>query len=143
MESKKEVVPFQPGNKVYTLTPKFITDLQKYIRKVKLKWYKKQKVKQYKTSHKRYYHMSFKIHVDDELNHQESDISYEMVVPAQAAFFAKILLEDSIKKKIRVEVMDWDEMTEEEHEEFMQSQQEYYLQEKIRDKKKRDAKRAG
>jgi hypothetical protein len=109
------------------LKPKFITNLQDYFRKIKLGWYKKKKVNESKTSHKRYYHMKFKIHVDDELNPQESDINYEMVVPARAAFFAKILLERSIKEKIFINVVDWEEMTDEEHEELVKSRDDYSM----------------
>ena len=123
-----EQPPLQKSNKVYSMSdfkPKFIIDLQNYFRKIKLGWYKKKKVNESKTQHKRYYHMKFKIHIDDELNPQESNVTYEMVVPARAAFFAKMLLERSVKEKLSVSVVDWDEMTDEEHDELLQSKKEY------------------
>ena len=36
--------PLNGANKVYTLTPRFITNLQEYFRKIRLKIYKKKKV---------------------------------------------------------------------------------------------------
>lgn len=110
------------------LKPRFVRRTQEYFRKLKIKWYKKKKVNDSKTSHLRYYHMRFQIHLDDEINPQITDKTYEMVIPAQAAFFAKILLEKSIKRKINVDVVDWEEMTEEEHEEFLHSQLQYQKQ---------------
>ena len=120
--------PLDGSNRVYTiadLKPKFITALQDYFRKIKLGWYKKKKVNKSKTSHKRFYHMKFKIIVDDYLNPQESHVTYEMVVPARAVFFAKILLERSVKEKITVNVVDWEEMTEQEHSDFLTHKEEY------------------
>ena len=112
-------------SKTYTLKPQFITNLQERFRKFKLGRYKRKKVNESKTSHQRYYHMKFKIRVLDDYNPQESAINYEMVVPARAAFFAKAHLEQSILKKIAIDVVDWDEITDEEHEEFLNSKKEY------------------
>lgn len=119
------------GPKVYTLTPKFITKIGKWIRKVRLGIYKKQKVNQSKTPHKRMYHMTFKIHLTDEVNPQVSSVDYQMVVPARAAFFAKISLEEVVKEKIAVEVVKWEEMTEEEHEEFLSSKEKFIKEKNI------------
>lgn len=117
-----------PG-KVYTLTPKFVTDFRNWIRRIRLGIYKKQKVNQSKTPHKRMYHMNFKIHLQDGVNPQVSNLTYEMVVPARAAFFAKIFLEDAVKDKISVEVVKWEEMSDEEYKEFLESK-EQFVQEK-------------
>jgi len=135
-----EQSPLHKMNRVYSmkdLKPKFITNLQNYFRKIRLGLYKNKKVNESKTQHKRYYHMKFKIHVADELNPQVSDFTYEMVVPARAAFFAKALLERSVKEKIYVDVVDWDEMTDEEHDDFVASKKEY------RDKKSRPCEHKG
>ena len=116
--------PLNGQNKVYTfedLKPKFITGLQNYFRKLKLGWYKKKKVNKSKTPHQRFYHMKFKIHIGDDLNPQVSDLDYEMVVPARAAFFAKAFLERSIKEKMYVDVVDWDEMTDAEIDAYLES----------------------
>lgn len=118
------------------LKPRFIRRLQNYFRKLKLRLYKKRKVNESKTPHLRYYHMRFKINVEDELNPQTSDKTYEMVIPARAVFFAKILLDRSIKEKINIEVVDWDEMDEEQHEHFLQSQIEYHLEKEEKSKLK-------
>lgn len=116
---------FHYKGKTYTLKPKFITDIQNYFRKIKLGWYKKKKVNESKTAHQRMYHMNFKIHIADELNPQVSDFTYEMVVPARAAFFAKIMLERSIKEKVFVEFTNVEEMTEEEHIEFSKTKEKF------------------
>jgi len=117
--------PLQKGNKVYTLKPQFITDLQNYFRKIKLSQYKKKKVNESKTPHQRFYHMKFKINVVDDFNPQGSETVYEMVVPARAAFFAKTFLERSIKEKITVDVVEWDEMSDEEHQHYKESKEEF------------------
>lgn len=117
--------PLQFKNKVYTLKPKFITNFQNYLRKLKLGFYKKKKVNESKTLHTRYYHMKFKIYVVDEFNPQVSDVVYEMVIPAKAAFFAKALVERSIREKMSVDVVEWDEMTDEQHEEFLESKKNF------------------
>ena len=119
-------------NKVYTLKPRFITNLEERFRKFKLSRYKRKKVNESKTPHQRYYHMKFKIRVVDSHNPQESDFTYEMVVPARAAFFAKNHLEKSVIEKIAVDVVDWEEMTDEEHDEFLKSKEEFILEEKKR-----------
>lgn len=110
------------------LKPRFIRRLQNYFRKIKLRLYKKRKVNEAKTSHLRYYHMRFKINVADDLNPQVSDKTYEMVIPARAVFFAKLLLDRNIKEKVYVDVVDWEEMTDEEHEDFLKTQLEYQLE---------------
>ena len=61
----------------------------------------------------------------DENNPQVSDIAYEIVIPARAAYFAKIQLEREIKNKIQVEILNWEEITEEEHQEYLKSQEEF------------------
>lgn len=116
--------------KIYTLKPQFITNLQERLRKFKLRLYKRKKVNESRTPHQRYYYMKFKIRVLDSHNPQESSVDYEMVVPAHAAFFAKNNLEKSILEKITVDVVDWEEMTDEEHDEFLQSRAEFILEEK-------------
>ena len=117
--------PLHSSNRIYTLKPKFISNLQDYFRKIKLVLYKKKKVNKSKTLHTRFYHMKFKINVVDELNPQSSDLEYEMVVPAKAIFFAKILLERNIKEKISIDIVDWEEMTDDEHDEYAASKEEY------------------
>lgn len=128
MEDK---IPLDPRNKVYTfkdLTPKFIIRLREYFRKLKLKRYKNKKVKESKTAFQRNYHIKFKIHVLDEYNPQVSDTEYEMLIPAKAIFFAKRQLDKSIREKITVEVTKFEELNDEEHTEFLQSQKEYIAQ---------------
>lgn len=117
--------------KVYISTPKFITRIKERIRKLRLGVYKKKKVNQSKTPHPRMHYMTFKIHVTDNINPQISSSEYQMAVPARAAFFAKMFLEKTIKEKIAVEIVKLEEMTEEEYEEFMNSQQEFIEQKKI------------
>lgn len=130
--------PLHPNNKVYTLTPKFITSFRDWLKKLRLKRYKQMKVKEAKTKHLRNYHLSFKIHVRDEHNAQVSDINYEIVIPARAAYFAKLQLEKEIKNKIYVEVVNWEEISEEEHQEYLKSQEEYKNQQLVEMFKKSD-----
>lgn len=117
--------PLQGDNKVYTLTPKFITDIVAYYRKIRLKRYKQRKIKAAKTPFDRNFFIKFKIKLDDEINSQISDLVYEMVVPAKATYFAKLYLERDIKRKISVEVVDVEELSDEEHEDLMTSREEY------------------
>jgi len=123
MEDK---IPFHPDNKIYDFSffkPKFITDLQNYFRRIRLKRYKNKKVKESKTPFQRNYCMKFKIHILDEHNPQVSDIEYEMVIPAQAVFFAKMQLDKAVKEKIAVEVVDFEELNEEEHEQYLKTKE--------------------
>jgi hypothetical protein len=108
-------------SKTYELSDMFNFITDRY-RKIKLKLYKKKKVKASTTSYMRTYHVRYRISIDDEHNPQTSD-QYETLVPARAAFFAKIMLERSIKEKVYIEVDSIDEMSDEEHDEFLKSQQ--------------------
>jgi hypothetical protein len=117
--------PFHPDNKIYELRMPFVRPIKFWFRKLKLKLYKKRKIKESKTLHQRYYHMKFRINVSDEANPQEQGPIYEMVVPARGAFFDKLLLARSVKEKIYVQVEDWEEITDEEHSTFVETQQEY------------------
>lgn len=118
-------IPLHPSNKVWTLTPKFITSLRKYFRDLKLKRYKKKKIKESKTPYQRYYIVKFKIKVVDDFNPQESDLIYEMIVPAHGAFFAKRMVEADIKKKVEVDFSDCEEMSDEEYEVFLKTREDY------------------
>lgn len=122
--------PLHPDNKIYTLKPKFITSIQKYFRDLRLKRYKKKKIKESKTAHQRYYVVKFRIHVDDDYNPQVSDLEYEMLVPAHAAFFAKRNAENAMREKIRFEFTDCEEMEDEEIEEFLRSKEKFIEKEK-------------
>lgn len=119
--------PLQKCNTIYTLKPKIITVVQEYFHKLKLKIYKKQKIKESKTSHKRSYIVKFKIHIDDIHNPQASDMEYEMLVPAQAAFFAKRMAETDIQRKLRIEFTDCEEMEDEVLESFLETKENYIL----------------
>lgn len=123
-------IPLSPLNRVYTLKPKFITNIQKYFRNLKLKRYKKKKIKESKTTHQRYYMVKFKIHVDDNHNPQVSDLEYEMMVPAQAAFFAKRSVETDIQRKLRIEFTDCEEIEDEQLDNFLDSKEKFIQKEK-------------
>lgn len=125
-------IPLSPENRVYTLKPKFIASIQRYFKNIKLKRYKKKKIKESKTRHKRFYMVKFKIHVDDIHNPQVSDLEYEMLIPAQAAFFAKRMVETDVQRKLRIEFTDCEEVDEEELENFLESKEEYIEKEKRR-----------
>jgi len=121
-------VPLNTDNKIYSLSdlkPKFIIKLQDAFRKFRLKIYKNKKVKESKTPHQRHFYMKFRLNIDDDTNPQVGESEYEIIVPARAAFFAKMGLERNIIKKIRVEIIDWEELTDEEHEDFNNSRDEH------------------
>lgn len=124
----EEKTPLHPDNKVYTfadLKPKFITKIQEYFRKLRLKHYKNRKIKDSKTPHQRHFYMRFRLNINDDINPQIGETEYEIVVPARAAFFAKLGLERSIAKKVEVEIIDWEEITDEEHEDYINSKDEH------------------
>lgn len=122
--------PLHPDNKVWTLTPKFITSLKRYFRELRLKRYKKKKIKESKTPHQRYYMVKFKIKIADDYNPQESDLTYEMIVSAHAAFFAKKMVENDIKRKLEIDFSDFEEMSDEEYEIFLKTRDEHILKQK-------------
>jgi len=65
------------------------------------------------------------IKIDDPLNPQESEVEYEMVIPAKAAFFAKQKARKAVEKKLRVYFSECEMMTDEEVEHFSETEQEY------------------
>ena len=113
--------------KHYDLTrpPKFLIKIFDAFRKWKLGRYKKKKVRKEKTPMDRDYFVKFKIVINDPLNPQSSDFEYEMVVPAKAAFLAKKKTRLSILKKLDVEFIECELMTEKEYEDFEESKEEY------------------
>lgn len=119
--------PLHPPNRVWTLTPKFITSLKKYFRDLRLKRYKKKKIKESKTPYQRYYIVKFKIKIADDYNPQESDLTYEMIVSANAAFFAKRMVENDIKRKLEIDFSDCEEMSDEEYESFLRTRNEHII----------------
>lgn len=114
-------------SKHYDLTkpPKFIRDIFAKFRKWKLSRYKKKKVRIEKASGEKKYFVKFLIKVDDPINPQESDFEYEMIVPAKAAFIAKKKTVLSIKKKLDIEFIECEEISDEEYEDFEESLEEY------------------
>jgi hypothetical protein len=125
MEDK---VPFHTENKVYSLSdlkPKFVIKIEDFFRKQKLKLYKNKKIKEAKTEHERMYHIKFNIKIEDDHNPQIHDVEYEMVVPARASYFAKKMLEKTIKRRVYVNIVDIEEMSDEEIEEFESSREEF------------------
>jgi hypothetical protein len=105
---------------------KFITDLFSFFRKWKLGRYKKKKVRKERSFKDRSYFVSFVIKVDDPINPQEIEKKYNMVVPAKAAFFAKIKAEESIKNKINIDFMDCELITDDDIY-YMESTREEYI----------------
>lgn len=118
-------MPLHKDNKVYSLTPKVITDLIAYYRKIKLKRYKHKKIKQDKTAFNRNYYIKFKVKLNDEINSQISDFEYNMVIPAKAIYFAKLFLERDIKNKISVDITDWEEISDDDLETFNKTREVY------------------
>jgi len=115
----------------YDLTkpPKFVVNILDRFRKWKLSRYKKKKVRQEKTNWDRDYFLRFYIKIDDPINPQEIKKKYTMVIPAKAAFFAKRKAMESIKKKLTLEFVECDTMTEEDFE-YMESTKEDYINKK-------------
>lgn len=88
-----------------------IDEVKNYFRKIKLKLYKKKKVRKDSTPFVRNYGIGYKIHIDDEENPVEIG-DFVTIVPARAAYFAKLLLERNIKRKVYIEVNYIDEIEE-------------------------------
>lgn len=119
---------FYSKNNVYTLKPKFINQFQDWIRKTRLANYKRKKIKDSKTQYDRQYFLKFKIKISDEHNCQISDDEYEMVVPAKAAFFSKLKLEKKIKEKVEVQIIDVEEISDEDYENYINSKNSFIEQ---------------
>jgi len=108
-----------------TKPPRFILNIFDRFRKWKLSRYKKKKIRIEKASGEKKYFVKFLIKVSDPLNPQESEFEYEMIIPAKAAFIAKKKAELSIKKKLNIEFIECEEMTDEEYDKFEDSREEY------------------
>lgn len=117
--------PLHYSNKVYTLKPAFITRLQEYFYKLKLKRYKKNKIKESKTPHKRLYNVKFRLKLTDEVNTEVLEHEYEMIVSAHAAFFAKRMVNNDIKRKIEADFIDCEELTDEEYSDYLETKEEH------------------
>ena len=113
----------------FSKPPKFIVNFFSFFRKWKLGRYKKKKVREEKTSKNRTYFVKFKIKVDDPINPQVSSDEYKMVIPAKAAFFAKIKAVEAIKNKLEFEFVDIDLMTEEDLD-YLESTKQQYIDNK-------------
>ena len=55
---------------------------------------------------------------------------YEMMVPAQAAFFAKRSVETDIQRKLRIEFTDCEEIEDEQLDNFLDSKEKFIQKEK-------------
>ena len=109
----------------YTLKPQFVTYLEIKYRQFKLLFYKRKKIKKEKSLIDRYYHLKYRIKISDPHNPLLSDLIYESVVPAKAAFFAKLRMKNDLKKKIFIDVVEIDEMDDNEFQEYLISKQEF------------------
>lgn len=120
--------------KHYDLTkpPKFILNLVSKFRKWELIFYKKKKVIKEKTRRDRIYCVKFYIKIEDELNPKEIDCEFDMMVPAKAAFFAKIKARKVVREKINLHFSDCELVNDEEFEQYEKSREEYNIQNKLR-----------
>jgi hypothetical protein len=109
----------------FTNLPRFILKFFSIFRKWKLGTYKKKKVRKEKTLRNRMYFVKFMIKINDPINPQESMKEYEMFIPAKAAFFAKRKARYSIIKKLELEFMDCEFVTEEEYEALEKTKDKY------------------
>ena len=116
---------FSKSNGHYTLKPQFITYMEIKYRQFKLLFYKRKKIKEEKTVIDRFYHLKYRIKIGDPHNPLLSDLIYESVVPAKAAFFAKLRMKNDLMKKISIDVVEIDEMNDEEFQEYLTSKQEF------------------
>lgn len=103
----------------------FLSKIYRFFRKMRLRLYKNKKVNRSKTKHDRIYYLKFLIHLNDPQNPQVSETEYQMMIPAKAAFFAKGKLEDVIIEKLRVQVNSIEEVSEDDYQEFLDSEREY------------------
>lgn len=111
--------PLSKANKVYTLVPQPILDLVRYVRRLRIQRYKQKKIQEAKTAFDRNYHLKFKVHLNDTINPQVTDHEYDMIIPAKAAYFAKLKLEQDIRKKITIEITGWNEIADDEYEKHL------------------------
>lgn len=109
----------------FTKPPIFLLKLFAAFRKFKIKRYKKKKVRLEKTSFYRDYFIKFKVKINDPFNPQISDLEYEMVVPAKAAFFAKKKVNSSILNNIEIDFIECELMTEKDIDQYKKSEAKY------------------
>lgn len=105
--------------------PKFILRFFSIFRKWKLGNYKNKKIRKEKSLRNRMYFVKFMIKVNDPINPQESQKEYEMLIPAKAAFFAKRKARKSIIKKLELEFVDCELVSEEEYKELEGTKEQY------------------
>lgn len=105
--------------------PHFITNLFDKFRKWKLVRYKKKKVRQEKTRRDRSYWLKFSIKIEDPINPQSIEREFEMMVPAKAAFFAKIKARRAMLRKIELNFLEFHHVTDDELEAHELSRDKY------------------
>lgn len=112
--------------------PKFLIRFFERFRKWKLGMYKKKKVRQEKTKHDRTYFVRFKIKIEDPINPQESFNECTMMVPAKAAFFAKIKARRAMMEKIDFYFSEC-ELVSDEQLEYFEKSRDKYIAKKMKD----------
>jgi hypothetical protein len=95
-----------------------------WFRKLKLKNYKNRKVRKQKTPTNRHYAVKFRIKIKDENHPHIIDETFDMVVPAKAAFFAKRKLYECILDKVEIKFDDVNKITYEEWEQHERDRKE-------------------
>ncbi len=105
--------------------PKFLINFFERFRKWKLGMYKKKKVRQEKTKHDRTYFVKFVIKIEDPINPQLGFKEHTMMIPAKAAFFAKIKARRAMMEKIDFYFSECELVSDEELEYFEKSRDNY------------------
>lgn len=116
----------------FTKPPGFIENFFSKFRKWKLVRYKKKKVREEKTKRDRTYWLKFTIKIDDPINPQSIEREFEMMIPAKAAFFAKMKARMAMLRKIDLDFKEFHLVTDDEFEAHELSKSKYIASKKKR-----------
>lgn len=105
--------------------PKQLERFFSFIRKARVEFYKRRKIQQERTKKERVYFVKFSLIVEDPINPSQIRKTFEMYVPAKAAFFAKRKAKKALLSKIDLDFSECQHVNDDEYEKVEKSRERY------------------
>ena len=105
--------------------PKQLERFFSFIRKSRIGFYKRRKIQQERTKKERVYFVKFSLIVEDPINPSQIKKTFEMYVPARAAFFAKRKAKKALLSKIELDFSECQHVNDDEYEKLEKSRERY------------------
>lgn len=105
--------------------PKQLERFFSFVRKARVEFYKRRKIQQERTKKERMYFVKFSLIVEDPINPSQIKKTFEMYVPAKAAFFAKRKAKKALLSKIELDFSECQHVNDDEYEKLEKSRERY------------------